>query len=141
MKLETKRYYDDETMEFIAAKWFVDGGEVSFDEYMDIVDGLEEYNDNDNDNDNDVENVEEVSEECEEWKESEEVVCDNCEDCEIPPEICEEINLINEAAEMIENGDMCPVCLRNALYDLYIKGKNVGWNDHKDMIREINEDE
>jgi len=72
----------------------------------------------------------------EEWDGCEEVVCDNCEECEIPPEICEEINLINEVAEIIENGDMCPVCLRNALYDLYVQGKNVGWDDYKDYMQE-----
>ena len=138
MQLQTNHYYDDETMKFVAAKWFVDGEEVSFDEYMDIVGGLEEYNENDKDNiEEDNDDVENDKIECDEC---DEVVCDNkCEDCEIN-EVCEEINLINEVADIIENGDMCATCLRNALYDLYIKGKNVGWTDHKDMIREVNED-
>lgn len=64
---------------------------------------------------------------CEDENVETEAVCDDkCDTCEIPDEICEEINLINEVAEMIEDGDMCPVCLRNVLYDLYIKGKNIG---------------
>jgi hypothetical protein len=125
MQLQTNHYYDDETMKFVAAKWFVDGEEVSFDEYMDIVGGLEEYNEIDKDIDKDC------NDECEE------VVCYNeCESCEIPDEICEEINLIEEVAEMIENGDMCATCLRNNLYELYVEGKNVGWNDYKDYMQE-----
>jgi len=113
-------------MELVATKWFVDGKKISFDEYMNIIGGLEEYNENDKD----------VEDECKECNECEEVVCEDCEDCTITDEICEEINLIEEVAEMIENGDMCATCLRNNLYELYVEGKNVGWNDYKDYMQE-----
>lgn len=67
------------------------------------------------------------------WDECE----DNCED----DELCEEIKLIEEYAKSIENGYCCSVCLMDILYELYVKGKNVGWGNHRDMIREVNEDE
>jgi len=67
--------------------------------------------------------------------------CGKCDKPEIPDELIEEIRLIEETACKIKDNELCPVCLRNELYSLYIKGKNIGWNDHRDLIRQINEDD
>ena len=44
MQLETKHYYDDETLEFVASRFFIDGEEVKFEDYQYFIKGLEEQN-------------------------------------------------------------------------------------------------
>lgn len=119
MQLQTKHYYDDETMEFVGARWFIDGEEVGFDEYMDVIGALEDKD-----------------EDCDECN-NDENEAEECEGCEISCEQCRDISIVEKFASEIENADCdCGACLRNTLYELLMVGKSIGWDDCKECTEE-----
>jgi len=230
MQLTTKHYYDDETFEHVASKFYIDGEEVDFETYQDFVSGLSEYNkdkideldenpyeyDDDNadcqcqcetcnDYDNCCESGECSKEECcgecedevveefdydellevytqriqesrgnrrlvkgildefadifiEDYDEDEiEDKCDDCEeskcpgcseciDCDeecenyISSEEIEELKLIAYFTEEVLKRDNCPQCIFNLIGDIYIKGKEIGWENHKNYIQMCNDE-
>jgi len=73
-----------------------------------------------------------ISEEC--------IDCDDTE-CEnqISSEELEELKIIASFTEEVLKRDGCPDCIFGLLGDLYVKGKNVGWQNHKDYIMMCNE--
>lgn len=51
-----------------------------------------------------------------------------------------EAELIGEAVSEIFEAFPCPHCVAEVLTELVYKFKDIGWDNHKDFIREINED-
>lgn len=51
-----------------------------------------------------------------------------------------EAELIGEAVSEIFEALPCPHCVAEVLTELVYKFKDIGWDNHKDFIREINED-
>lgn len=64
--------------------------------------------------------------------------CDDC--CCNDVEVVLEAELINEAIEEIFEALPCPHCVADVVTELAYKFKDIGWDNHKDFIREINED-
>ena len=150
MELKTKHYYDDETMEFIASKFYIDGEEYDFEDYQDFCAELEKVNGDCECNcdgcDSDVccEECKEVDccGECDECNEDEIYIDDDmdCGNCiynqeDISDELLETVKLIENYAFRIENVECdCNGCLRNVLYELFCVGKNIGFGDAKDAM-------
>ena len=70
--------------------------------------------------------------------------CNECVDCDdnecknmITSEELEELKLIAYFTEEVLKRDGCTECTFRLLSDLYIKGKNIGWNNHKFFIKEL----
>ena len=159
MELKTKHYYDDETMEFVASKFFIDNEEVDFDIYMGYCNELEKINGDCECNCDSCER-DDCCEEC-----TEEDCCDECDNCEndiyidddmdcgiseecidcddtecenmITSEELEELKLIASFTEEVLKRDGCPDCIFGLLGDLYVKGKNIGYKDCEDRMREF----
>jgi len=54
---------------------------------------------------------------------------DKCNDCE-DKQVCLDISIIEEFYDKIENLDCdCSSCVKNVLYELFLLGKEIGWND------------
>jgi len=162
LQLTTKHYYDDETFEHVLSKFYIDGEQVDFESYQDFIGGLEEYNkdEEDENNENPYEYEDQYSncEKCNEFdnclesgictckddinEDNKILICDNdCENCEILDEICEEIGIIEDYASEIENNDLCEVCLRNLLKNLLDVGKEIGWDNCENELMEDENDE
>jgi len=131
MQLETKHYYDDETLEFVASRFFIDGEEVDFETYQEFIVGLEEANEDEDYGENPYEYDDD---------------CGDCNECvcnqeEFTDQQIEEIKMIEAFAYRIENVNCdCGCEMRNLLYELFSIGKNVGWNDHKCFMKELMEE-
>jgi len=69
--------------------------------------------------------------------------CGDCNECvcnqeEFTDQQIEEIKMIESFAYRIENVNCdCGCEMRNLLYELFSIGKNVGWNDHRDYMKEL----
>jgi len=108
LQLETKHYYDDETLEFVASRFFIDGEEVKFEDYQYFIKGLEEQNNKYeelvDDSPYTYDEYEECSDECDKCKYKDKKkyeICDNdckymnidkcCNDfCDCENEYCDE---------------------------------------------------
>ena len=69
--------------------------------------------------------------------------CNICLDCDEFDDDIEEVleaELIGEAVSEIFEALPCPHCVAEVLTELVYKFKDIGWDNHKDFIREINED-
>ena len=128
----------DELLDIFAEKIQNTGGSFEeikclMDEFADIV---LEANEEEFCEDNDIYIDDEmdcgISEEC--------IDCDDTE-CEnqISSEELEELKIIASFTEEVLKRDGCPDCIFGLLGDLYVKGKNVGWQNHKDYIMMCNE--
>jgi len=152
LELKTKHYYDDETLEFVASKFFIDNEQVDIDVYMDYCTELQKINGDcececncDECERDDC--CEECTEEdcCNEFCEDDiyiddEMDCGNCiyNQEEISDELLETVKLIESFAQKIENAECdCGACLRNILYELFCVGKNIGFDDAKDAMSEF----
>ena len=150
MELKTKHYYDDETLEFVASKFFIDNEQVDIDVYMDYCNELQKINGDCECNCDSCER-DDCCEEC-----TEKDCCNECDDCneyidddmdcgnciynkeEISDELLETVNLIEDYAQKIENAECdCGACLRNILYELFCVGKGIGFDDAKDAMSEF----
>jgi hypothetical protein len=125
MKLfETEAFFDNGKWEVV---YSIDGKEVTEEEYDEELE-LEEVDDDELVEDN------ELVEEC----------CDG--DCENCDEVIDEeteviIEIIENYADTIEESECsCGCFLRNTLLDLFNLGRRIGWKDHRDYIKELNED-
>ena len=116
MKLTINTYYDDKTLEFICSKYYVDGDQVEYEDYMDIVGYLNDANGFDDETENE---------------------CDCCGSCECGEDYsgyddygkCEDIEdgcdcpecTILKYVELIQeiNGG-CPYCIESVLRDFMI---------------------
>ena len=71
--------------------------------------------------------------------------CCDCEDCcdceEVDDSEEEEIRIIAEAIQDIYDVYPCPECVSDVLIKLASRFKDVGWCNHRDYIRAVNEDE
>jgi len=67
--------------------------------------------------------------------------CIDCDDTEcenqITSEELEELKLIASFTEEVLKRDGCPDCIFGLLGDLYVKGKNIGYKDCEDGMREF----
>ena len=70
---------------------------------------------------------------CNECIDCDEVECEN----QISSEKLEELKLIAHFTDEVLKREGCPECTFELLSDLYIKGKNIGWNNHKEFMREL----
>jgi len=126
----------DELLDIFAEKIQNTGGSFEeikclMDEFADIVlEANEEDNCEDDDIyiDNDMDCG--ISEEC--------IDCDDTE-CEnqISSEELEELKLIASFTKEVLKRDGCVECVFGLLGDLYVKGKNIGWKDCEDRMREF----
>ena len=69
--------------------------------------------------------------------------CNICLDCDEFDEDIEEVlevELIGKAVSEIFEALPCPHCVADVVTELAYKFKDIGWDNHKDFIREINED-
>jgi len=110
------------------------------DEFADIF--IPDYDEDDEICECEEENM--IDENC---KESECPGCSECIDCDdegcenyISSEEIEELRLIADFTKEVLKRDGCPECVFELLGDLYIKGKNIGWENHKDYIQMCNEE-
>lgn len=73
-----------------------------------------------------------------------EYVCDGdcgCCDCEEPDDSKEEeIRIIGETIQKIFEVYPCPECVSEIVVKLAARFKDIGWTNHQDYIREMNED-
>ena len=152
MQLETKHYYDDETLEFVASRFFIDGEEVSFDVYMDYCNELEKIN-GDCECNCDCCERDDCCEECTEencCNECDGYIDDDCGDCneciceceecnckEMTDQEYEEIKLLSSFTEKVLEREGCPSCTFDLLLELYLIGKQIGFGDCKDYIKEM----
>ena len=145
MELKTKHYYDDETLEFVASKFFIDNEQVDIDVYMDYCTELQKINGDCECNCDSCER-ENCCDECNEFCEDDEIYIEDdmdCGDCiynkeDISDELLETVKLIEDYAHKIENAECdCGACLRNILYELFCVGKNIGFDDAKDAMSEF----
>jgi len=70
---------------------------------------------------------------CNECIDCDEIECEN----QISSEKLEELRLITYFTDEVLKRNGCPECTFELLGDLYIKGKNIGWNNHKEFMREL----
>jgi len=91
MQLTTKHYYDDETFEHVASKFYIDSEECDFETYQDFVGGLSEYNED----------------EIDELKENPYEYDDNCQ-CQC--EICNDYDNCCESGECNYKDECCGEC-------------------------------
>ena len=135
MKLfKSEHLYDAETQQWVEKFW-VNDELVDEDVYYFYLEREKDIEDN-----KDVENFNECGEcnECD-CDEINELVCnDNCKECEITCEACRDINIVEDIATEFEESDcQCESCLRNVIYRSLMIGKNIGWDDHKEMLVEF----
>lgn len=67
-------------------------------------------------------------------------ICLDCDEFDDDIEEALEAELIGEAVSEIFEALPCPHCVAEVLTELAYKFKDIGWDNHKDFIREINED-
>lgn len=95
MQTKIIHYYDDQTLEHVAQRFFIDGEEVSFEDYVDFAEGL---------NDGDCEDTDDCTED--------EVNCCECDKCP-QPSIEELLDIYTERLQ----GLICPHCIKEVLED------------------------
>jgi len=63
---------------------------------------------------------------------------DKCNDCE-DKQVCLDISVIEHFFDKIENLDCdCDSCVKNVLYELFMLGKKIGWNDcEKEFVDDV----
>jgi hypothetical protein len=93
MQTKVVTYYDDETMEVVAQKFFINDEEVSVDDFADVSGDAVEIIDDEEDFDEDEEDVNED--------------CVECFD-----------EMIDDYVEMIQDTNGCPECIKNILLNL-----------------------
>ena len=67
-------------------------------------------------------------------------ICLDCDEFDDDIEEVLEAELIGEAVSEIFEALPCPHCVAEVLTELAYKFKDIGWDNHKDFIRAINED-
>lgn len=103
MKLTINQYFDDENGQFVCEKFYVDGQEISEQEYIEMLDTLD-IPEEDN---------------CE---------CDGCPDydkchSDEPQDFLHVVtDMVNETLEMFDNPTTCEDCKAHALLDLVMLG-------------------
>ena len=134
MKFTVNIYFDDQDGSFVSENYFINGNQVSKQEYDVLIEEYEmnEENCNENDNFDECNGCEEVV--CE--------YCDDCEDCEIPADMCVDIHIVEELASEFEESDcQCRSCLRNTIYNALVRGKSMGWDDCRlSLIEALSDD-
>lgn len=110
MKLTVNNYFDDQNGEYICTKFYIDGDECTFEEYEEMLDSLNSFNEDE---------------------------CDgNCDECpnnrfeqEEEPEKLEEnqflrviTDAVNDTLEMFDDPNTCEDCKAHALLDLVMLG-------------------
>jgi len=160
LELKTKHYYDDETMEFVASKFFIDNEQVDIDVYMDYCNELEKINGDCECNCDSCERddccekctEEDCCNECDGYIDDEIYIedemdcgiskeCIDCDDTEcenqISSEELEELKILYDFTNEILKRDGCVECIFGLLGDLYVKGKKIGYKDCEDKMREF----
>ena len=88
----------------------------------------------------------ECNDKCDDCEESECLGCEECIDCDeecenyISSEEIEELKLIAYFTEEVLKRENCPQCIFDLIGDIYIKGKNIGWENHKNYIQMCNDE-
>ena len=67
-------------------------------------------------------------------------ICLDCDEFDDDIEEALEAELIGEAVSEIFEALPCPHCVADVVSQLCYKFKEIGWVNHQDFIREINED-
>jgi len=102
LKLTENHYYDDKTLEFICTKYYVDGDQIEYEDYMDLVDDL-------NIDENDCD---EIENECD--------YCDGCCECDNDQCDCPECTILKYVELIQEINGGCPHCIESVLRDFMI---------------------
>jgi len=88
----------------------------------------------------------EIEDKCDDCEENKCLGCSECIDCNeecenyISSEEIEELKLIAYFTEEVLKRDNCPQCIFNLIGDIYIKGKEIGWENHKNYIQMCNDE-
>lgn len=144
MKASVTHYFSDETSEFLASEYLIDGEKVSLEDYAEFI---REYMGDDIDN--------EVGQNdcvCGQNDNCEDCNCDDCPGC-ANTECCEEnreydcdnvdseeelkdwqkqiIDIVEDFADRIENKELCRCgcTLRNMLVDMFYQARQIGFED------------
>jgi len=126
MQTTVVNYFDDETNERVASKYYIGSDEVSFEQYVDIIEEL-------------IPDVEEDDTEInnEEIKHGEDCMCEDCLDFR-------RVVCLSEAVKFLFENELCPKHVYELLGDIYDKanydGYEEGYSDAKDDMREWLED-
>lgn len=129
---ESVSVYDSECGEWVEY-YKINGQEVESEEYFERMETETE------EDECDYCECCECCDEVEEEPEEIELVCDGeCEECDVPNEICRDISIVEEFADEFKSMEcLCEACLRNFIYDVLTVGKEIGWNDHVELMKRI----
>jgi len=126
MQTTVVNYFDDETNERVASKYYIGSDEVSFEKYVDIIEEL-------------IPDVEEDGSEIdnEEIKHDEDCTCEDC--------LEDRKNIyLAEAVKFLFENELCPKHVFELLGDIYDKanyeGYEEGYSEAKEDMREWLED-
>jgi hypothetical protein len=141
MELKVKHYVDDESLEIVNVKYFIDGEEVTPEDYTELLIGCIEANENEYEG---FEECEECDGECEncEYFEDE----DDEEDVDFEDDYDDDVDdpefeQICDWAETILDGDLCENCVYQLVQDIYYSGKRAGAVDSKlELIEQLSND-
>ena len=129
MELKVKHYVDDETLEIVASKHYINDEEVTPKDYMELLIGCIE-----SDEDDEFEGLEEC-EGCEDE-------CNDCDECEDEDEDEDdddaEFEMICAWADAINDNDLCPDCVYQVVQDAYYTAKKMGYREAQlEMIENL----
>jgi hypothetical protein len=128
MELIRKVYVDDNDFRVIGERFWIGEDEVSADDYMELLVGCLEFDEDECDGD--CENCDE----CDDEKSDDEIEdIDDSDDAEF--------NMICAWADAINDNDLCEAHVYEVVQDAYMTGKRIGSRDTKlEMIERLNKE-
>lgn len=131
MELKVKHYVDDETLEIVCSKHYINDEEVTPEDFTELLVGCIEAGEDE------FEGIEDCKEcDCEDCSE-----CDNEDLIEDDDSDDAEFNMICAWADVINDNDLCPSCVYTVVQDAYMTGKRIGRRDQKlEMIENLSKE-
>ena len=137
IKTSAVQYFDTETNERVSAKYYVNGEEISFEQYVKLIDDLHDDN-SDLEVEEDI-NMDELLDGEEHYQDCDCISCKSARG-EFTEDEEYEIGLVEHYAELIEMSECeCGSDLRNILYSMLQECISMGYENAKDEIDEVDD--